>query len=98
MDLHQQAHSSYQIKLEAEENYQNYDKEKRKEENWEKNCRFRRMMSRGYKENLYRKDKERDRNMSIGRFPTLDISLWDTIEMANNGTCTHSSPTADITS
>lgn len=55
-------------------------------------------MSRGYKENLYRKDKERDRNMSIGRFLILDIFFWDIIEMVNNGICIYFFFTVDIIS
>lgn len=54
----------------------NDDKEKGKEENWEKNCRFRRMMSRGLKRiHIERIKKETAGNTSIARFQTVYISL-----------------------
>lgn len=65
----------------------NDDKEKGKEENWEKNCGFRRKMSGGLKRiDIERIKKETARNTSIATFQTLGISLWDTKKWQIQGT------------
>lgn len=54
---------SYQIKLAAEENYHNWSitKKKIKKRIKKKKTEFKRKMSTSYKENLYKKDKGRDK-------------------------------------
>lgn len=78
---------SYQIKLAAEENYHNWSitKKKIKKRIKKNKIEFKRKMSTSYKENLYKKDKGRDKGKkkNIGRFQNLVICFGDTIEIAN---------------